>query len=58
MESFNPPSCSADGGKELTIVGSNLSAQSRVVFFEKGPGALLSTPTRRPIVLLERESFV
>lgn len=51
VESFSPASCSADGGEELMIAGSNLSAQSRVVFSEKGPGALPSTATRRPIVL-------
>lgn len=46
VESFSPASCLADGGEELTIFGSNLSAQSRVLFSEKGPGALLLTPTR------------
>ncbi|XP_075884874.1 nuclear factor of activated T-cells, cytoplasmic 3 [Nelusetta ayraudi] len=37
VESFSPAGCSADGGEELMIAGSNLSAQSRVVFSEKGP---------------------
>ncbi|KAM8891917.1 nuclear factor of activated T-cells, cytoplasmic 3-like [Spinachia spinachia] len=36
VESFSPPSCSADGGAELLISGSNISPQSRVVFLEKG----------------------
>lgn len=45
VESFSPASCSADGGVELTIAGSNLSAQSRVLFSEKGPGALQLKPT-------------
>lgn len=38
VESFSPPSCSADGGEELLISGFNISAQSRAVFMEKGPG--------------------
>lgn len=38
VESFSPVSCSVDGGEELLITGSNISAQSRVVFMEKGPG--------------------
>lgn len=58
MESFSPANCSADGGKELTIIGSNLSAQARVVFFEKGPGALLSPPTPGLVVGFERAGFV
>uniref|UniRef100_A0A3Q3XEX9 RHD domain-containing protein n=1 Tax=Mola mola TaxID=94237 RepID=A0A3Q3XEX9_MOLML len=37
VESFTPASCSVDGGQELLITGSNISAQSRVVFTEKGP---------------------
>ncbi|XP_054475697.1 LOW QUALITY PROTEIN: nuclear factor of activated T-cells, cytoplasmic 3-like [Anoplopoma fimbria] len=37
VESFSPASCSVDGGEELLITGSNISAQSRVVFIEKGP---------------------
>lgn len=41
VESFSPASCSADGGEELLITGSNMSAQSRVVFTEKGPGAIM-----------------
>ncbi|XP_037306881.2 nuclear factor of activated T-cells, cytoplasmic 3-like isoform X1 [Pungitius pungitius] len=37
VDSFSPHSCSADGGAELLIRGSNVSPQSRVVFLEKGP---------------------
>ncbi|KAM4734209.1 nuclear factor of activated T-cells, cytoplasmic 3 isoform 2-T2 [Anableps anableps] len=37
VESFSPAICFADGGEELLITGSNMSAQSRVVFVEKGP---------------------
>ncbi|CAJ1055869.1 nuclear factor of activated T-cells%2C cytoplasmic 3-like [Xyrichtys novacula] len=37
VESFSPNSCSADGGEELLITGSNISTQSRVIFMEKGP---------------------
>ncbi|XP_070762956.1 nuclear factor of activated T-cells, cytoplasmic 3 [Enoplosus armatus] len=37
VESFSPASSSVDGGEELLISGSNISAQSRVVFMEKGP---------------------
>ncbi|XP_042268869.1 nuclear factor of activated T-cells, cytoplasmic 3-like [Thunnus maccoyii] len=37
VESFSPTSCSADGGEELLITGSNISTQSKVVFMEKGP---------------------
>ncbi|KAK2880608.1 nuclear factor of activated T-cells, cytoplasmic 3-like [Channa argus] len=37
VEQFSPVSCSVDGGEELLITGSNISAQSRVVFVEKGP---------------------
>ncbi|XP_045892241.1 nuclear factor of activated T-cells, cytoplasmic 3-like isoform X2 [Micropterus dolomieu] len=37
VESFSPASCSVDGGEELLVTGSNISAQSRVVFMEKGP---------------------
>ncbi|XP_072242603.1 nuclear factor of activated T-cells, cytoplasmic 3-like [Leuresthes tenuis] len=37
VESFSPSSCSVDGGEELQITGSNISAQSRVIFTEKGP---------------------
>uniref|UniRef100_A0A3Q1C7C2 RHD domain-containing protein n=1 Tax=Amphiprion ocellaris TaxID=80972 RepID=A0A3Q1C7C2_AMPOC len=37
LESFSPNSCSVDGGQELVITGSNIAAQSRVVFVEKGP---------------------
>ncbi|XP_062245067.1 nuclear factor of activated T-cells, cytoplasmic 3-like [Platichthys flesus] len=37
VESFSPAGCSVDGGEELLIIGSNISAQSRVVFQEKGP---------------------
>ncbi|XP_041852998.1 nuclear factor of activated T-cells, cytoplasmic 3 [Melanotaenia boesemani] len=37
VESFSPASCSVNGGEELLITGSNISAQSRVVFTEKGP---------------------
>ena len=40
MESFSPASCSVDGGEDLLIIGSNISAQSRVVFMEKGPGEI------------------
>ncbi|XP_069385248.1 nuclear factor of activated T-cells, cytoplasmic 3-like isoform X2 [Paralichthys olivaceus] len=36
VESFSPAGCSVDGGEELLIIGSNVSAQSRVVFMEKG----------------------
>lgn len=38
VESFYPTSCSVEGDEELVISGSNMSAQSRVVFIEKGPG--------------------
>lgn len=41
MESFSPTSCFVDGGEELLITGTNMSAQSRVVFVEKGPGKIL-----------------
>ncbi|XP_038130177.1 nuclear factor of activated T-cells, cytoplasmic 3-like [Cyprinodon tularosa] len=37
VDSFSPTSCFIDGGEELLITGSNMSAQSRVVFIEKGP---------------------
>ncbi|XP_005814743.1 nuclear factor of activated T-cells, cytoplasmic 3-like [Xiphophorus maculatus] len=37
VESFSPTSCFVDGGEELLITGTNMSAQSRVVFVEKGP---------------------
>ncbi|XP_054632692.1 nuclear factor of activated T-cells, cytoplasmic 3 isoform X2 [Dunckerocampus dactyliophorus] len=37
VESFSPSSCVLHGGKELLIIGSNLSSQSRVVFLEKSP---------------------
>ena len=40
VESFSPAGCSVDGGEELLILGSNISAQSRVVFVEKGPGEI------------------
>ncbi|XP_034033014.1 nuclear factor of activated T-cells, cytoplasmic 3-like [Thalassophryne amazonica] len=37
VENFSPTSCSVDGGEEIVITGSNISALSRVVFMEKGP---------------------
>uniref|UniRef100_A0A096MGS3 Nuclear factor of activated T cells 3b n=1 Tax=Poecilia formosa TaxID=48698 RepID=A0A096MGS3_POEFO len=37
VESFSPTSCFVDGGEELLITGTNMSAQPRVVFVEKGP---------------------
>ncbi|KAM6937851.1 nuclear factor of activated T-cells, cytoplasmic 3 [Xenentodon cancila] len=37
VDSFSPASCCVDGGEELLITGANISAQSRVVFIEKGP---------------------
>ncbi|KAF6716314.1 Nuclear factor of activated T-cells, cytoplasmic 3 [Oryzias melastigma] len=37
VDSFSPASCPVDGGEELLITGSNISAQSRVFFTERGP---------------------
>lgn len=37
VDGFSPASSSVEGGEELLITGSNISAQSRVVFTEKGP---------------------
>ncbi|MEQ2171457.1 hypothetical protein GOODEAATRI_010916 [Goodea atripinnis] len=41
VESFSPACCFVDGGEELLITGSNMSAESRVVFIEKGPDGRL-----------------
>lgn len=40
MDSFSPASGSVEGGQELLISGPNISAQSRVVFMERGPGKI------------------
>lgn len=37
VDSFSPASGSVEGGEELLISGPNISAQSRVVFMERGP---------------------
>ncbi|XP_071391049.1 LOW QUALITY PROTEIN: nuclear factor of activated T-cells, cytoplasmic 3-like [Centroberyx affinis] len=37
VESFSPAGCCVSGGEEMTITGSNISTQSRVIFMEKGP---------------------
>uniref|UniRef100_A0A3P9DEB7 Nuclear factor of activated T cells 3b n=1 Tax=Maylandia zebra TaxID=106582 RepID=A0A3P9DEB7_9CICH len=40
VDSFSPASGSVEGGQELLISGPNISAQSRVVFMERGPGKI------------------
>lgn len=37
VDSISPASGSVEGGEELLITGPNISAQSRVVFMERGP---------------------
>uniref|UniRef100_A0A8C5G828 Nuclear factor of activated T-cells, cytoplasmic 3-like n=1 Tax=Gouania willdenowi TaxID=441366 RepID=A0A8C5G828_GOUWI len=37
VERFRPSSASMDGGEEMILTGSNMSAQSTVMFVEKGP---------------------
>uniref|UniRef100_A0A7N8WM11 Nuclear factor of activated T cells 3b n=1 Tax=Mastacembelus armatus TaxID=205130 RepID=A0A7N8WM11_9TELE len=41
VENYSPVSCSVVGGEELLITGPNISAQSRVIFMEKGPDGRL-----------------